>query len=262
MALFHATYQSVILGKRVNYMVILPEPPRNKDEALRYYNDKSIRYKTIYLLHGHGGNEWDWIRQSAIERYVTAKNIAVVLPCAETSCYVNGPQFDYCDFIGKELVAVTRFLFPLSDKREDTFIAGVSMGGYGALHTLFTFPDVFAEGASFSGVVDIVKTIHRDRVPGSEVYRDLGNAFGFAGTPENGPNDLCFLVRKLQDEGCMPHFWMSTGTEDPLYENTSSFRSFLENRNIDFTYKECSGIHSWDVFDQHCRQWLDLMFPD
>ena len=260
MAMIHCTFPSTVLGREVNIAVILPDLLEREGFRPVGYKALGTRFKTVYLLHGKGGNEWDWIRQTGIERYAAKKGIALVMPAAEDLFYVNGPVCRFADFIGKELVEATRLMFPLSPKREDTYVAGLSMGGYGALHTLFTFPDTFAEGASLSGVVDIVATVKRDMVPGSFGYAALKNSFGSAEGVEGSENDLMYLVGQLQREKRLPHFWVSTGTEDPFYENTLHFKEFLEENNVDFTYREGPGAHTWEVWDRDIQSVFDLWF--
>ncbi len=260
MALIHATFNSMVLGREVNITVILPDLRKREGFRPTGYLDAGTKFKTLYLLHGKGGNEWDWIRQTGIERYAAKKGIAVVMPAAEDLFYVNGPTLNFADFIGDELVTATRLMFPLSDKKEDTYVAGLSMGGYGALHTLFTFPETFYKGASLSGVVDIVATVKRDMVPGSFGLQALKNSFGSPDVVEGSKDDLMFLVKKLQAENKLPDFWVSTGTEDPFYQNTVDFKNFLEANNVPFTYAECPGSHTWEVWDIHIQDVLNLWF--
>ncbi|MDO4548696.1 MAG: acetylesterase, partial [Clostridia bacterium] len=98
------------------------------------------------------------------------------------------------------------------------------------------------------------------RFPGNRNYQALRNSFGETGELENTPFDLRYLVKKLKAEGRLPHFWMSTGTEDPLYGESKRFREFLVESGVDFAYMESPGVHSWDVFDVHLKALIDMWF--
>ena len=134
MALIQVNYLSRSLMRTVPLHVILPVD-KISFETMDYANRKDQKFKTLYLLHGIFGNYTDWVSGTRIQRWAEEKNLAVVMPSGDNAFYINTnmPTFDYEQFIAKELVDVTRRMFPLSDKREDTFIAGLSMGGYGAL---------------------------------------------------------------------------------------------------------------------------------
>ncbi|MDO4548698.1 MAG: alpha/beta hydrolase-fold protein [Clostridia bacterium] len=266
MAFYRCTFHSIVLGRPMNFTMLLPDPieykmcPDGKARPSKYLEQKP-KFKTVYWLHGKGENEWDTLLRSAnIIDFAEKKQIAVVFPSSEGCQFVNGVTWDIADHIGKELVPVTRKLFPLSDRREDTYVAGISMGGYGALHTLFQFPELFCEGASLSGIVDAASRVREQRVPGHHNYLCLRNSFGETDAVEGGNDDLWCMVKRLKDEGRLPHFWLSTGTEDPLYHECQRFRNFLLDNGIDFTYSECPGVHNWDLFKGHVDDVMNLWF--
>lgn len=114
-------------------------------------------YKTVFLLHGAGGDRTTWLLKTRISDYASQRNLAVIMPSGNNSFYVNNVNGkNYEDFISEELPALTKTWFSLSDRKEDRLIAGMSMGGYGAFVNAMHHPDVFGYAASFSGVLDIV----------------------------------------------------------------------------------------------------------
>ncbi len=145
MALIHVNYLSKALFREVPVNVILPIDRFDSDEN-EYLIKGDVKFKTLYLLHGLLGNYTDWVNQTRILKWAEEKNLAVVMPSGDNSFYFRSrtPWNDYETFIGEELVNMTRKMFPLSDKREDTFIAGLSMGGYGALRNGIVYSDTFS----------------------------------------------------------------------------------------------------------------------
>lgn len=135
MAILELNFKSVCLAMQTSVTVILPET-----DAL--YHGSIPKYKTLYILHGLSNNHTTYVRNTNIERYATEKGLAVVMPAADHSFYSNMVHGrDFFEFVSTELPHVMKNWFPLSDKKEDTFIAGHSMGGYGAFKVALTFPE-------------------------------------------------------------------------------------------------------------------------
>ncbi|EUJ31353.1 tributyrin esterase [Listeria floridensis FSL S10-1187] len=150
MALLHFKFRSNALAMATDVSLILPEQPS-------WFSEETLtKYPTLYLLHGLSNDHSTYVRNTNIERYAAEKGIAVVMPSADHSFYANMAYgHRYFDYVAYELPEVLPTLFPLSKKREDTFIAGHSMGGYGAFKIALTNPERFAKVASMSGVMDI-----------------------------------------------------------------------------------------------------------
>ena len=129
MALIQVNYLSKALFRTVPLNVILPLDKFDADTN-SYLQPENRKYKTLYLLHGLLGNYTDWVSQTRIQKWAEEKNLAVVMPSGDNAFYFKSrtPWNDYETFIGKELVEITRRMFPLSDRQEDTFIEGLSMG--------------------------------------------------------------------------------------------------------------------------------------
>ena len=150
MAYMDCGFYSKSLMKNARILVFIPT--MSADDYLTgnhadYYREHS-KYQTLYLLHGSYGDCTDWTRFTNILRYAQERCLAVVMPSAENSCYINMAQGEpYLDYISLELPDFLSTLFPLSGKREDTFIAGLSMGGYGAFpvsYTHLTLPTIYS----------------------------------------------------------------------------------------------------------------------
>lgn len=180
-------------------------------------------------------------------------NLAVVMPAVNRSFYsdmVYGHK--YWTFINEELPFIVKNLFPVSDKRENTFVAGISMGGYGAFKLALTHPDRFAAAASLSGVMDITGTIaHRER---NELKLIFGENNKISGTKD----DLFYLVKKVaKSQGPKPMLFQCCGTEDFLYKDNIKFRDFCRILPINLTYEEEPGIHEWGYWDKKIQRVLE-----
>src|SRR5512134_1938552 len=157
MILNEVNFFSEILGMRSSMYVLLPQ-----HKLLEGVKRKS-KYCTLYLLHGHSDDHTAWMRWSSIEKYAQGLNLAVVMPAVHLSFYtdmVYGGK--YWQFVSEEVPAVVQSLFPLSSDRKDNFVAGLSMGGYGAFKLALTYPERFAAAASLSGGLDLCETVRED----------------------------------------------------------------------------------------------------
>ena len=154
MGLMHFSFLPQSLGFHTNVNIILPHDSSMKSEP----------YKLLYLLHGGGGNSQDWIRYTSIERYAEENNIAVVMPEVGSQSFytdmVHG--YKYYTYITEELPIVLNCFLPISDKKEDRFVAGISMGGYGAYKWTFDKPEYFAAAGNFSGFSFIDELLKED----------------------------------------------------------------------------------------------------
>lgn len=213
--------------------------------------------KVLWLLHGLSDDNTIWLRRTAMERYVDGRNVAVFMPDGARSFYCDVPGgLRYETHIADELPAITRSMFRLSDRREDNFIAGLSMGGYGAFKMALHHPDRYAAAASFSGVLD-VGAFYRDyeKEGVADVLADFGNA-----DPTDGREDVLALLRDNVKNGvALPRLYQECGTEDFLYNANVKFRDLARSLDVDLTYKERPGAHSWDFWDTCFRSAIDWM---
>ena len=245
---------SEVLGLSSRMYVLLPQPAMN--EALR------PNYRTLYLLHGHSDDHSAWQRWTAIERYVQGLNLAVIMPDVHLSFYtdmVHGGR--YWTFISQELPALVQRIFPLSTDRADNFVAGLSMGGYGAFKLALAHPDRFAAAASLSGALDIRYLVSEEGPDRDEAWlAGMRNIFG----PDlrkvaDSDHDLRTLARQATQSREKPRLYQCCGTEDFLYQNNLSFRDFLRDLSFDLTYEEGPGEHTWAYWDAMIQQSLVWM---
>lgn len=244
-------FVSEVLGLCTSMRVLLPAPRRDQPNG---------PYPTLWLLHGMSDDATIWHRRTAIERYVDPMRLAVVMPQVDRSFYTDmhqGPR--YGTFIAEELPQIARGLFPLAAERERNFVAGLSMGGYGAFRLALTHPDRYAAAASLSGALDVAGVAEQDDPPRGEEWLRI---FGPPAQVRGGDNDLFHLADRLvAGDAPRPRLYCWCGTDDFLYQANLRFRAHAAAIGLALTYEEGPGGHTWDRWDAGIRRvltWLDL----
>lgn len=253
MAFFQCNFFSHALQISTSLNVILPQPgPWTEGGAER-------KWPALYLLHGLSDDHTIWQRRTSIERYVEQMPLAVVMPAVNRSFYtdmVHGAA--YWTFVSEELPALARSFFPLSSAREDTFVAGLSMGGFGAFKLALNYPERYAAAASLSGAVDILS----DRTREPAWKHELQMMFGSLSAARGGTNDLFALADALvHSERSRPQLYQWCGTEDFLYQSNVRFHRHTKKLGLAVTYEEGPGTHEWGYWDaiiQRVLAWLPL----
>ena len=252
MALLEVNFRSVALGRNVTMQVILPADKLAANGS--YAVQKPFR--TLYLLHGLHGNHADWNANTRIRRWAQDQGLAVVMPAGDNAFYVDQPLSgnNYGIFVGQELVEITRAMFPLSHKREDTFIGGLSMGGFGALRNGLKYHNTFGAIISLSGATDILHAsiFENQRAFGEALFGPIEKARGTDKDPR-------FLIAQLAASESKPRIYMACGSEDYLLPQNRSCRRFLEEAGFDLTYVEGPGNHNWDFWDTYIKKALDWL---
>ena len=254
MSVLQINKYSIALSRLITFHVILP------DDAIPMMIEGNKNYerkpKTLYLLHGFSGNTTDWLYGSRIQELAMQYNLAVVLPSGENSFYLNGKGTGraYETFVGVELPDYCTKTFGFSDKPEDNFIGGLSMGGFGAIHTALKYPKRFGKMFGLSSAMiqyDIagMKPGEKNEIADYDYYLQVFGNLEHLDTSENNP-DYLIREKKKRGEKIQPVF-MACGTEDFILKNNRVFRDFLNRQNVDLTYYESEGIHDWKFWNQY-----------
>lgn len=224
------------------------------------------KYKTLILLHGVFGNYTDWINGTRIQRWAEAKNLIVIMPSGENKFYCDNKNSgdNFSKFIGEELLEFARKTFPCSDKPEDTFIAGLSMGGFGALTNAFRHNENFGAVAALSAALigdQVVNSKYEGGWNlGSREYFE--SMFGPIENYKGSENDYYALIDNLVKEGKkIPAIYMCCGTEDGLFAPNTAFHEHLTELGIEHKWEFGPGRHDWDFWDtyiQNVLEWLPL----
>jgi S-formylglutathione hydrolase FrmB len=253
MALLDIGFFSEVLGLHTGMKVILPQlPGRQPGET----------FPVLYLLHGLSDDQGAWCRRSGLERYCDNRRLAVVMPTTHRGFYIDnaeGPAWGR--FFAEELPEIACSLLPLSRKREETFVAGLSMGGYGAFRLAMAHPERYAAAASLSGALDMATDLGRGDIP-EQFPGEFGRIFGPAQAFKGSRHDLFALAKDLAAaQGPKPRLWQLCGTEDFLYQDNLAFKAAVDRLGFDYRYSESPGAHDWDYWDAWIKPVLDWLVP-
>lgn len=262
MTLCTCNFFSKTLQNHVTVNVLIPSLPDN--DCLRAAYDEIYpagrQLQTLYLLHGALDDYSCWLRHTNIERYAEEKGIAVVMPSGQNGFYTNAKYgLNYFDFITQELPRFVQGTFHLSPRREDNFIAGPSMGGYGASKCALTCPDRYAAFADLSGAVDPGELEPRMVAMGFDFFRyDL--VFGGSDKVAGSEHDLYLLARRLKDAPEKPRAWVFCGLEDVTnYDMNRRLYETLEAAGCEAVFCDGHGGHDWAYWDGCIRQFLQAL---
>ena len=263
MALMETHYYSFSLKSNVTLNVFVPTPG-SKEAIICMNTEAKYNYKdglpVLYLLHGAYGDGFSWLRYSNIDRYAQDRGIAVVMAGAENSFYQdmkNGKK--YFTFFTEELPEFITSLFPVSKKREKTFVAGSSMGGYGAWCLGLRRPDLYGKIASMSGLLDI-DSGYKNRT--EETPFDYESVFYDLEHLKGSKYDLLALYDKAAKNDQVPKLYQTVGFGDFLYNDNLRVRDSLREKNANLTYEEGEGGHDWDFWDKYIQRILDWLLEE
>lgn len=262
------TIESRYLAGNTTVTVLLPDRPR--DETPREYYGEERRFKVLWLLHGTFGDHLDWLRRTNIDLYAAEKGLAVVMPSALNSNYSNWSDFslgyDMYDFLTEELMPLVQGWLPVSDRREDNFIAGLSMGGRGTVKFAANHPELFAAAAVLSA-----SPVEYDRVLTDELLAEGTGMFAdrLRGMVANAGGKEAFLaseenVWRILDEkagsGELPRMLFACGSDDELI--VGDLRTFAEHAadiGLDAEFWIADGYrHEWRFWDLAIQRALDF----
>jgi len=258
MALLNVNFFSDVLGMWMQMDVILPQqsPLLPDNEAISTVK----KIPVLYLLHGMSDDHSIWLRNTSIERYVNNLGIAVVMPSTHLGWYTDMAHGNkYWTFISDELPKICHSFFnQLSTKREDNFVAGISMGGYGALKMGLGASDHFSAVASLSGALDVASIcLYNQETEEKDFWT---NIFGDAKQVKDSENDLLALATRLKHAGKeMPKIFICCGTEDFLYHQSITMKAHVEALDYELTYEESPGGHDWKYWDTQIQRVLDWL---
>lgn len=265
MALFDLNFESGFLGGNTQVSVLMPD--RYRAIPNKTFFESGKRYPVLWLLHGTHGDHTDWLRKSKVEVYARERELMVVMPSALNSNYANWPGFatgfDMFRMITEELVPLVHNWLPASDKPEDNFVAGLSMGGGGALKFALNCPDIFGAGAVLSYApqnLDAMEDLEENAMGGdiNRMRNGLQNAGGAKAYKDSMENSWRQVI-ELHEAGKLPKLYFCIGTEDFLYDYYTDFRAMCQEKGIDIQFEEEPGLgHEWRFWDSYIEKAMDF----
>ena len=260
MAFLQTQFYSAALNVASTVNVILPEP--NQGIGVTAGAEDALP-KVLYLLHGYSDDHSIWMRRTSVERYAAEHNLAVVMPAVNHSFYCNELHGErYWDYVSEELPRTMHRFFRLSSRPEDTYVAGLSMGGYGAMRLALTYPERFAAAASFSGAVDLVEEVEKGLRTQKHLERWANLAEDLTKT-RNSEIDNLYLLKKNAGAPRKPRLYVSCGTADFLYGQHQRFIPALQENGWDVThYEKPDTGHEWAFWDEQIKRFIDFIYEE
>jgi len=226
--------------------------PRNATVILPTgYHESARRYPVLYLLHGHGGGNLNWMQRTNLLVYTARLPLIIVLPDAGNSWYTNSaarPDERFEEYVAREIPAYVDAQFRTLTFREARYVAGLSMGGYGALKVGLKYSARFSLAGSFSGAPLAADT----------AYHTLMDEFGPAGSPSRTENDLVALAREAR-VAAGTYFYIDCGSADELLAENRAFVQAMSARPLAYEYHEVPGAHGWEYWDRRLPVFLRLV---
>jgi len=248
MALIHLDHVPETVKVNLPLNIILPDPGKMGDVPV-------AKRKVLYLLHGLSDDASAWQRYSSIETVAAGYGLVVVMPSVGRSFYIDQPNGQkYFSYLTEELPQYLVDVFGLAPRREDTLIAGVSMGGYGAFKAALLRPELYSAAASFSGVLslEVLRAIPND--PRREEFAFLfGNLEKLAGS-EHDP--AVWLKRASKDPSGLPRLFIACSRQEDLYPLSVQFHAACQSLGLHAEYHEEDGSHDWFFWDTQIRRFL------
>ena len=260
MAYFRIEYYSNALHRSTSFEMLIPNDYRLDLPVQEASPIPKKPMGTLFLLHGYTGKAGNWVPEELAAQY----NFAIVMPTAENSFYLNGLSTGHAfqTLVGEEMVDYVRRTFGLAKDRENTCIAGMSMGGFGALHTALACPDTFGKLAGLSSALIVHGIAHMK--PGAD--NGMGNydyyreCFGDLETVEQRDVNPEVLALKRKAEGKLPEIFLACGTEDFLLEPNREMHKFLNDAQIPHQYYESKGGHDMVFWNEYIIKAVKWMF--
>ena len=248
--------KSALLGRTVSYQVLYPV-------KYQYPENREKRFPVIYLLHGLSGHSTDWLEKTRIALYATHYDLFIVMVEGGDGWYTDSatvPADKYESYILRELIPDVEKRFRVSTQREGRAIAGLSMGGYGAIKFGLKHPEMFAMVASMSGAFGAASWTEKElRDPGARRDSVL-QTFGPADSPTRAANDIPKLAREVSAKKIapLPYFYIDCGTEDFLFSDNRELASLFVELKIPHEYRQLPGTHAWSYWDAQVQEILKL----
>ena len=266
MATMNFNFLSKTLGMQTTVTVVIPTfsfADTQKEEKNGSYYKQGMKYQVLWLLHGFSGDHEDYVKFSNIVRYAEDNKIVVVMPSAYNMSYIDqNPGPKYTSFITEELREMIQAYFPVSTKKEDNFIGGLSMGGRGAMMIALAYPELYSYVFCMSGAVNPCVggprildwfgkgNYYNGSLPGGEAYKEtIFDGYYMAG-------------KNVKDGKELPVFYITVGDKDAAVESCEAAYNLLKENGYDVTYELVAGYaHEWDFWDLSLRKALNELLP-
>jgi putative tributyrin esterase len=252
----HLQLKSALLGRTIDYGVLYPVNYQRGENAQK-------RFPVLYLLHGFSGHNTNWIEKTRLALYATHYDVFIVFVEGNDGWYTDSatvPSDKYESYIVQELIPEIEKRFRVSIEREGRAVAGLSMGGYGAVKFGFKYPEKFALVAAMSGAFDAASWKDSELTAFESIRQSINKTFGPTNSPTRVSNDLIRLTREASPGQitALPFVYLDCGTEDFLFQTNRNYSALLVERKIPHEFRQLPGSHAWSYWDQQIQEILKL----
>ncbi len=239
---------SKLMARQMPYRVVLPP---------QYNADSAARFPVVYLLHGLTGHFDNWTEKTAVG--TLADGVIIVTPEGGDGWYTDSATVTndkYESYVVTELIPEIDRKFRTAGGRENRAIAGLSMGGYGAIKFGLKYPHLFSLVGSFSGAFDAPKR----GIGGQKTWPSIASVYGPDDSPTRKANDIFVIAGGLAEERVkqLPFIYFDCGTEDLLLNTNREFAELLVSKKVAHEYRQLPGRHSWPYWEKQIREFLRL----
>ena len=247
-------FHSALVGKTLPYNVVLPSD---------YRTSRVTRYPVLYLLHGLAGHYSDWLTRTNVADYASKYRIIVVMPEGNDSWYTDHATVasdKYESYFMRELLPDVQKRYRTIESRYGRGVAGLSMGGYGALKFGLKYPGTFAFAGSMSGALRPTTWTEEELKDFKAIRDSVFGVFGPMGSDTRKANDIHQIARNATAAriSSLPYLYLDCGTEDVLAGDNARFAALLAEKKIAHEYRQLPGNHSWQYWDQQVREVLKI----
>jgi putative tributyrin esterase len=247
---------SKLLEREVPYRILLPRSYFNSNET--------VRCPVLYLLHGLAGHFDNWTDKTKIAQYAAAYNFIIVMPEGADGWYTDSatvPNDKYESYIVRELIPEIDKKFRTIADRNHRAIAGLSMGGYGAIKFGLKYPEMFSVVGSFSGALNATSPSALDIAPGwKELIDSLASVYGPENSQTRKDNDIYRMLTEVSADKVktLPFIYLDCGTEDTLIKPNRDFDALLLDKKVPHEFRERPGKHEWPYWDQQVQEFFGV----
>lgn len=247
-------FESKLMGRKMPFRVVLPASYSTRGEEGR-------RFPVLYLLHGLTGHFDNWTSRTSVVSYAAAYSLIIVTPEGENGWYTDHlvkEKQEYESYLIRELIPEIDKRYRTLDRRSHRAIAGLSMGGYGAIKLGLKYPEMFAIAGSFSGAIGATDVTERD-FPGP-TGRTIDEAFGPVDGVIRQANNPFDIVRRAGSDKIksFPFLYVDCGTEDFLFQSNRDFIQLLVEKKVPHEYRHRPGAHNWQYWDAQVKEFLQV----
>ncbi len=246
---------SKLMAREMPYRLILPVNYQNS-------NEKTF-YPILYLLHGLTGHFDNWTDKTKLTEYAAKYNYIIVMPEGDNGWFTDSATVfndRYESYIIKELIPEIEKNYRVKTARENRLIAGLSMGGYGAIKFGLKYPEMFAVVGSFSGALGAALWTEKELGGNTFISKTIMSVYGAADSKTRRENEIFQIVREMPADKIksLPFIYLDCGTEDMLYRSNRDFANLLQEKKVPHEFRELPGGHNWIFWDSQIQEFLEL----